>query len=69
MQNQHLFQEGYPGPSLRRALNNSMISGINLQEEMEQLFSGHKPNIRVSEASRRVVHDDEKRYSFAEKVG
>ncbi|KAK9040625.1 hypothetical protein V6N11_015768 [Hibiscus sabdariffa] len=40
------------------------------REEVEQLFSGHK---RVSEASRRVVHEEEERIlliqSFEEKVG
>ncbi|EOA12918.1 hypothetical protein CARUB_v10025896mg [Capsella rubella] len=37
------------------------VSGVNLREEEEQLFSGAKEDARVSEASRRVVHEEEER--------
>lgn len=37
------------------------VSGVNLREEEEQLFSGAKEDGRVSEASRRVVHEEEER--------
>ncbi|KAF5955518.1 hypothetical protein HYC85_008374 [Camellia sinensis] len=37
------------------------VSGVNLREEEEQLLSGPKEDIRVSEASRRVVQDEEEK--------
>ncbi|WCJ40688.1 TBP-associated factor 4 [Euphorbia peplus] len=37
------------------------VSGVNLKEEEEQLFSGSKEEGRVSEASRRVVQEEEER--------
>ncbi|CAK7347452.1 unnamed protein product [Dovyalis caffra] len=37
------------------------VSGVNLREEEEQLFSGPKEDSRVSEASRRVVQEEEER--------
>ncbi|WRX30961.1 Transcription initiation factor TFIID component TAF4 [Theobroma cacao] len=37
------------------------VSGVNLREEEEQLFSGPKDDSRVSEASRRVVQEEEER--------
>ncbi|KAB5568878.1 hypothetical protein DKX38_002671 [Salix brachista] len=37
------------------------VSGVNLREEEEQLFSGTKEDSRVSEASRRVVQEEEER--------
>ncbi|CAN8267779.1 unnamed protein product [Cochlearia groenlandica] len=37
------------------------VSGVNLREEEEQLFSAGKEDGRVSEASRRVVHEEEER--------
>ncbi|XP_073034992.1 transcription initiation factor TFIID subunit 4b-like isoform X2 [Primulina eburnea] len=37
------------------------VSGVNLREEEEQLFSGSKEDNRVSEASRRVVQEEEER--------
>ncbi|XVE95010.1 hypothetical protein REPUB_Repub02eG0059400 [Reevesia pubescens] len=37
------------------------VSGVNLREEEEQLFSGPKDESRVSEASRRVVQEEEER--------
>ncbi|CAN4122581.1 unnamed protein product [Withania somnifera] len=37
------------------------VSGVDLKEEEEQLFSGPKEDSRVSEASRRVVQEEEER--------
>ncbi|KVH89230.1 Histone-fold, partial [Cynara cardunculus var. scolymus] len=37
------------------------VSGVNLREEEEQLFSGSKEDTRVSEASRKVVQEEEER--------
>ncbi|XP_052201529.1 transcription initiation factor TFIID subunit 4b-like isoform X2 [Diospyros lotus] len=37
------------------------VSGVNLREEEEQLFSGPKEESRISEASRRVVQEEEER--------
>ncbi|KAH6781112.1 hypothetical protein C2S52_012349 [Perilla frutescens var. hirtella] len=37
------------------------VSGVNIREEEEQLFSGSKEDSRVSEASRRVVQEEEER--------
>lgn len=37
------------------------VSGVNIREEEEQLFSGPKEDSRVSEASRRVVQEEEER--------
>ncbi|KAL4604205.1 hypothetical protein ACB092_10G176200 [Castanea dentata] len=37
------------------------VSGVNLREEEEQLFSGPKEDSRASEASRRVVQEEEER--------
>ncbi|KAK4352177.1 hypothetical protein RND71_027695 [Anisodus tanguticus] len=37
------------------------VSGVNLREEEEQLFSGPKEDSRVSEASRRVVREEEEK--------
>ncbi|KAI8002437.1 Transcription initiation factor TFIID subunit 4b [Camellia lanceoleosa] len=37
------------------------VSGVNLREEEEQLFSGPKEDSRVSDASRRVVQEEEER--------
>nr|GMD89165.1 transcription initiation factor TFIID subunit 4B-like isoform X1 [Ipomoea batatas]GMD89166.1 transcription initiation factor TFIID subunit 4B-like isoform X1 [Ipomoea batatas] len=37
------------------------VSGVNLREEEEQLFSGPKEESRVSEASRRVVQEEEEK--------
>ncbi|KAI3491381.1 hypothetical protein L1887_44308 [Cichorium endivia] len=37
------------------------VSGVNLREEEEQLFSGSKEESRVSEASRKVVQEEEER--------
>ncbi|KAK1405647.1 RST domain-containing protein [Heracleum sosnowskyi] len=40
------------------------VSGVNLREEEEQLFSGPKEDSRVSEASRRVVQEEEEKLIF-----
>ncbi|XP_057469900.1 transcription initiation factor TFIID subunit 4b-like isoform X2 [Actinidia eriantha] len=37
------------------------VSGVNIREEEEQLLSGPKEDSRVSEASRRVVQEEEER--------
>ncbi|CAN0905587.1 Transcription initiation factor TFIID subunit 4b [Linum grandiflorum] len=37
------------------------VSGVNIREEEEQLFSATKEDSRVSEASRRVVQEEEER--------
>ncbi|XP_037491613.1 transcription initiation factor TFIID subunit 4b [Jatropha curcas] len=37
------------------------VSGVNLREEEEQLFSGSKEDCRVSETSRMVVQEEEER--------
>ncbi|KAL5777622.1 hypothetical protein ACOSP7_010548 [Xanthoceras sorbifolium] len=37
------------------------VSGVNLREEEEQLFSGSKEDCRASEASRRVVQEEEEK--------
>ncbi|GAB2250369.1 hypothetical protein Droror1_Dr00013728 [Drosera rotundifolia] len=37
------------------------VSGVNLREEEEQLFSGPKDESRISEASRRVVQEEEEK--------
>ncbi|KAI3812989.1 hypothetical protein L1987_17702 [Smallanthus sonchifolius] len=37
------------------------VSGVNLREEEEQLFSGSKEDSRVSEASRKVSQEEEER--------
>lgn len=37
------------------------VSGVNLREEEEQLFSGPKEDSRASEASRRVVQEEEEK--------
>ncbi|GAB2246679.1 hypothetical protein Droror1_Dr00002172 [Drosera rotundifolia] len=37
------------------------VSGVNLREEEEQLFSGPKDGSRISEASRRVVQEEEEK--------
>ncbi|XP_061967793.1 transcription initiation factor TFIID subunit 4b-like isoform X2 [Populus nigra] len=43
------------------------VSGVNLREEEEQLFSGTKEDSRVSEASRRVVQEEEERLILQKK--
>ncbi|KAM7520954.1 hypothetical protein LguiB_019916 [Lonicera macranthoides] len=43
------------------------VSGVNLREEEEQLFSGPKEDSQASEASRRVVQEEEERM-FLQKI-
>ncbi|CAL0332753.1 unnamed protein product [Lupinus luteus] len=40
------------------------VSGVDLREEEEQLFSGPKEDSRVSEASRRAVQEEEEKLIF-----
>ncbi|TKY74994.1 Transcription initiation factor TFIID subunit 4b [Spatholobus suberectus] len=51
------------GASLEQSIEQlndvTAISGVDLREEEEQLFSGPKEDSRVSEASRRVVQEEE----------
>ncbi|KAE9457241.1 hypothetical protein C3L33_10868, partial [Rhododendron williamsianum] len=53
------------GPSLDESIEQlndvTAVSGVNLREEEEHLFSGPKEDNRVSEASRRVVQEEEER--------
>ncbi|XP_030528566.1 transcription initiation factor TFIID subunit 4b isoform X2 [Rhodamnia argentea] len=45
--------------SIEQLIDVTAVSGVNLREEEEQLFSGPKEDSRVSEASRRVVLEEE----------
>lgn len=45
--------------SIEQLIDVTAVSGVNLREEEEQLFSGPKEDSRVSEASRRVVQEEE----------
>ncbi|KAL3734908.1 hypothetical protein ACJRO7_024131 [Eucalyptus globulus] len=45
--------------SIEQLIDVTAVSGVNLREEEEQLFSGPKEDNRVSEASRRVVQEEE----------
>ncbi|KAI3726627.1 hypothetical protein L1987_66425 [Smallanthus sonchifolius] len=45
----------------------SSLSGVNLQEEEELLFSGSKKESRISETSRKVVQEEEERL-FLQKI-
>ncbi|XP_048133439.1 transcription initiation factor TFIID subunit 4b-like isoform X2 [Rhodamnia argentea] len=45
--------------SIEQLIDVTAVSGVNLREEEEQLFSGTKEDSRVSEASRRVVQEEE----------
>ncbi|WJX35272.1 hypothetical protein P8452_23288 [Trifolium repens] len=51
------------GSSLEQSIEQlndvTAVSGVDLREEEEQLFSGSKDDSRVSEASRRVVQEEE----------
>ncbi|CAK8568354.1 unnamed protein product [Lathyrus sativus] len=51
------------GSSLEQSIEQlndvTAVSGVDLREEEEQLFSGSKEDSRVSEASRRVVQEEE----------
>ncbi|KAJ1385467.1 Transcription initiation factor TFIID component TAF4 [Sesbania bispinosa] len=46
-------------PSIEQLNDVTAVSGVDLREEEEQLFSGPKEDSRVSEASRRVVQEEE----------
>ncbi|XP_031399414.1 transcription initiation factor TFIID subunit 4b isoform X2 [Punica granatum] len=45
--------------SIEQLIDVTAVSGVNLREEEEQLFSGPKEDSRASEASRRVVQEEE----------
>ncbi|KAI9086900.1 hypothetical protein K1719_031061 [Acacia pycnantha] len=53
------------GASLEQSIEQlndvTAVSGVDLREEEEQLFSGPKEDSRISEASRRVVQEEEER--------
>ncbi|KAF7830561.1 transcription initiation factor TFIID subunit 4b-like isoform X1 [Senna tora] len=53
------------GASLEQSIEQlndvTAVSGVDLREEEEQLFSGPKEDSRMSEASRRVVQEEEER--------
>ncbi|XP_019152984.1 PREDICTED: transcription initiation factor TFIID subunit 4b-like [Ipomoea nil] len=49
------------GQSIEQLNDVAAVSGVNLREEEEQLFSGANEDGRVSEASKRVVQEEEER--------
>ncbi|KAK1438678.1 hypothetical protein QVD17_04488 [Tagetes erecta] len=51
----------YSDQSIEQLNDVTAVSGVNLREEEEQLFSGSKEDSRVSEASRKVVQEEEER--------
>ncbi|CAH9053820.1 unnamed protein product [Cuscuta europaea] len=50
---------GFSDQSIEQLNDVTAVSGVNLREEEEQLFSGPKEDSRVSEASRRAVQEEE----------
>ncbi|KAL3371841.1 hypothetical protein AABB24_008402 [Solanum stoloniferum] len=52
---------GFLDQSIEQLNDVTAVSGVNLREEEEQLFSGPKEDSQVSEASRRVVQEEEER--------
>ncbi|KAI4332130.1 hypothetical protein L6164_017064 [Bauhinia variegata] len=48
-------------PSIEQLNDVTAVSGVDLREEEERLFSGPKEDSRVSEASRRAVQEEEER--------
>uniref|UniRef100_A0A7N0UVR3 RST domain-containing protein n=1 Tax=Kalanchoe fedtschenkoi TaxID=63787 RepID=A0A7N0UVR3_KALFE len=52
---------GFLDQSIEQLNDVTAISGVNLREEEEHLLSGAKEESRVSEASRRVVQEEEER--------
>ncbi|TYJ49313.1 hypothetical protein E1A91_A01G126200v1 [Gossypium mustelinum] len=52
---------GFSDQSIEQLNDVTAVSGVNLREEEEQLFSGPKDESRVSEASRRIVQEEEER--------
>ncbi|XP_052119386.1 transcription initiation factor TFIID subunit 4b isoform X2 [Arachis duranensis] len=58
-------QKGSGGGSVEQSIDQlndvTAVSGVDLREEEEQLFSGPKEDSRVSEATRRAVQEEEER--------
>ncbi|KAB2044992.1 hypothetical protein ES319_D01G130100v1 [Gossypium barbadense] len=52
---------GFSDQSIEQLNDVTAVSGVNLREEEEQLFSGPKDESRISEASRRIVQEEEER--------
>ncbi|KAL8487611.1 hypothetical protein ACS0TY_024072 [Phlomoides rotata] len=52
---------GFLDQSIEHLNDVTAVSGVNLREEEEQLFSGSKEDSRISEASRRVVQEEEEK--------
>ncbi|KAE8679908.1 hypothetical protein F3Y22_tig00111393pilonHSYRG00089 [Hibiscus syriacus] len=52
---------GFSDQSIEQLNDVTAVSGVNLREEEEQLFSGPRDESRVSEASRRIVQEEEER--------
>ncbi|KAL3634144.1 hypothetical protein CASFOL_021198 [Castilleja foliolosa] len=52
---------GFLDQSIEQLNDVTAVSGVNLREEEEQLFSGPKEESRATEASRRVVQEEEDR--------
>ncbi|XP_047340872.1 transcription initiation factor TFIID subunit 4b [Impatiens glandulifera] len=52
---------GFLDQSIEQLNDVTAVSGVNLREEEEQLFSGPKEDSRASEASRRVVQEEEEK--------
>jgi len=52
---------GFHEQSIDQLNDVTAVSGVNLREEEEQLFSAPKDEIRVSEAARRVVQLEEEK--------
>ncbi|XP_027939123.1 transcription initiation factor TFIID subunit 4b-like [Vigna unguiculata] len=52
---------GYAEQSIEQLNDVTAVSGVDLREEEEQLFSGPKEDSRVSEASRKAVQEEEER--------
>ncbi|KAK7376952.1 hypothetical protein VNO80_02372 [Phaseolus coccineus] len=52
---------GYVEQSIEQLNDVTAVSGVDLREEEEQLFSGPKEDSRVSEASRKAVQEEEER--------
>ncbi|GJX96459.1 transcription initiation factor TFIID subunit 4b [Tanacetum coccineum] len=51
----------FPDQSIEQRNDVTAVSGVNLKEVVEQLFSRAKDDSRVSEASRKVVQEEEER--------
>ncbi|KAJ6344791.1 hypothetical protein OIU76_006338 [Salix suchowensis] len=57
----HKVSGAFSDQSIEQLNDVTAVSGVNLREEEEQLFSGPKEDSRVSEASRRFVQEEEER--------